>query len=168
MKDILVDTNIVIRGASSQKFFEKFLNYCNLKGLTIAICDAVKFEFLRGANRKSTKEEIEKALNIFRTEDFSMPISKDIYLDAITLSQLYTHKGIPLKQISFLDCVIGATLKKYENKLLLATMDLNDFPLSIFDRVDIFTFDDGEVSVVGIYKFNCEKFEKVLANFNKS
>lgn len=96
--------------------------------------------------------------------------SKEILDNAQALAILYSHKNPNLsKQISFIDCLVAAQLMKYKNKLCLATIDNDDYPLFIFDRNKLITIDtEKEIINIGIYTFNEEKYKKCLDDFKKA
>jgi|GEM_PF-735231 len=170
-KYLLLDTNMLISIAKNGDSFVDFFNDLEKYNVKSIIDYAVKFEFLRGAKTESDSKHKEEYLDILLGENRAELVStNEIFENAREISNIYARKDQKLtKQISFADCLIAAQMKKYNengsgDRLFLATIDNNDFPLFVFDRIKIYTVDFGtEIINVGIYRFNKEKYE-VLKN----
>ena len=127
------------------------------------INEFIKFEFLRGC--KIAKHIRDKHNYLEALSSMLLPVDKYILSDAIKVSIIYSNKNIKSKHINAIDCYISAYLKRYEKNLLFVTLDNNDYPLVLHDRLGIHTIDtEKEILVLGFYKFNNEKFEKLLEN----
>jgi hypothetical protein len=171
---ILLDTNLLITLVKDIGFgfFDDFLN--ELKNLNIksVVEEATLFEFKRGSRKQSDVINKDNFLRLLLGKDpMVLSPSKEIMNNAEDLAILYSHKNPTLsKQISFIDCLVAAQLMKYKNnKLCLATIDNNDYPLFIFNRDKLITIDTGkEIINIGIYTFNEEKYRKCKHDFKKS
>ncbi len=47
--------------------------------------------------------------------------------------------------------------------ILLMTSNHKDVPLEIFDRIGFISYDDKEFHNIGIYKFNADSFDRMVA-----
>src|SRR5690606_1587006 len=147
-RHLLLDTNILIKSKdyTADGYFDEFFSL--LEGLNVksVIEEATRFEFLRGSRNKSQLQAKEDYLNILlggsKQRGMILPLSNEILMNSKLLANIYSNKQASLsKQISITDCLIAAQLMKYGENLLLATLDNNDFPLFIFDRIHIQTID---------------------------
>ena len=173
-KHLLFDTNVLISVVKNTTCYNEFFNIIEELKIKSAIDCTIKFEFLRGASTKGDLEKKYSYLDILLGEEdrLELFVDKETFENAIEISNLYARKKPSLtKQISFGDCLIAAQMKKYNNggsnNLFLATIDNNDFPLFLFDRISIHTIDTEEKIInVGIYSFNNDKYNELKRNFN--
>lgn len=171
-KHLLLDTNSLVSLIKHARFYADFFNQLEKYQIKSVIDYSVKFEFLRGSNTKRDYEIKQEYLDILLGENRIELIStNEIFENAREIANIYTRKDSKLtKQISFADCLIAAQMKKFNEqkpeRLFLATIDNNDFPLFIFDRIFIFTIDtEREIINMGIYRFNKEKYERLKKDF---
>jgi rRNA-processing protein FCF1 len=176
-KWILIDTNLLISISrySELGFFDEFLRQLEELKIIPVIEQATLFEFRRGSRHKGDLEAKKNFLEILLGEEknrYVLPssTSKEILTNAEELAILYSNKNPNLsKQVSFVDCLVGAQLMKYKENLCLATLDNGDYPLFIFDRVKLITIDaQKEIINIGIYIFNEEKYTKCKDDFEKT
>ena len=171
-RHLLLDTNAIVSLIKHARFYVDFFNQLEKYQIKSVIDYSVKFEFLRGSNTKLDYEIKREYLDILLGENRIELIStNEIFENAREIANIYTRKDAKLtKQISFADCLIAAQMKKFNEKspdrLFLATINNNDFPLFIFDRIHIFTIDtEKEIINMGIYRFNVSKYEKLQKDF---
>lgn len=164
-KWLFVDTNFLIKFLEFPDFFKPLLNQLENLNAMLMIDYGVEFEFLRSSQCRTNLEKKKALLNSLIS--FRLQPNKQFFLDATELSNFYANKNRNLiSQISFQDCLNGSYLKKYKNNLFLATLDNNDYPLFIFDRLYVQAIDVlKDVLTFGIYRFNEEKYEQASADF---
>ncbi len=175
-RHLLLDTNLLIKSKdyTGDGYFDEFFGMLENLNVKSVIEEATRFEFLRGSKSKAHLHAKEEYLNLLlgkaKERQMILPLSDDILKNARMLANIYSNKNGSLsRQISATDCLIAAQLMKYEQSLLLATLDNDDFPLFIFDRIGIHTIDAGkEILNIGIYKFNSGKFSKCKNDFEKA
>ncbi|MCX6717248.1 MAG: PIN domain-containing protein [Candidatus Taylorbacteria bacterium] len=167
-KHILLDTCFIAKvyTYSDTEYFDKLFSIFNENNCTTIVNEFIKFEFLRGCKKAEHIKNKEKFLE--GLSYVSLPVTPEILNDAIKISNIYSNKNISPKQISIVDCYISAYLKKYRDNLLLITLDNNDFPLLLHDRIIIETIDtEKEILVLGIYSFNLCKYNKALESLDE-
>ncbi|MBU1131943.1 hypothetical protein KKC32_01665 [Patescibacteria group bacterium] len=88
------------------------------------------------------------------------------------LYPLLNHLPLNKNQISVVDIISVAYLKKFNNNLLFLTLDNNDYPL--LDRVAVGAIDlkgdslkDKGILTWGMYQFNEAKINGLQNNFNQ-
>lgn len=176
-KHFLMDTNLLIAISkySPLGFFRLFLKELEDFDIKSVIEEATLFEFRRGSRKPSHLADKNKFLDLLLGgEDNKMVLpsstSKEILENAQELAILYSHKNPNFsKQISFVDCLVAAQLMKYGSNLFLATLDNDDYPLFIFDRVQLITIDaEKEIMNIGIYSFNKSKYLQCKEDFGKA
>ena len=67
---------------------------------------------------------------------------------------------------SYVDRMLLMTPYLYRDSsedILLMTSNHNDVPLEIFDRIGFISYDDKEFHNIGIYKFNADSFDRMVA-----
>ncbi len=169
-KHILLDTNILINAAKYKEYFKSFFEELADNEVQSVIDYGIKFEFLRSSNTQERREDKKRYLDLILGKDrMELLVNSEIIDSAIELANIYSRKikGAD-KQFSFTDCVIAAQMKRYQKSLYLATLDNNDFPLYIFNRVDIYTIDtENEILNIGIYSFNDSKYQRCKREFLK-
>lgn len=167
-KHILLDTNILINAAKYKEHFKSFFEELADNEVQSVIDYGIKFEFLRSSNTQERREDKKRYLDLILGKDrMELFVDSGMIDSAIELANIYSRKikGAN-KQFSFTDCVIAAQMKKYQKSLYLATLDNDDFPLCIFDRVEIYTIDTNDkILNIGIYLFNKLKFQKCIKEF---
>lgn len=170
-KWLLVDTNFLINFAENSDSFRGFIDTLQSLNVYLVIDRSIEFEFLRSANRRLELEKrillLEKLLG---TDRIFLRYQDELFEDAKTLANLYSKiNGQYNKQISFQDCLIAAHLRKYKNNLYLATLDLQDFPLEVFDRVQVICIDVGKsVLTIGFYAYNETKYDELVRKYSEN
>ncbi|NQU78046.1 hypothetical protein HQ544_05100 [Candidatus Falkowbacteria bacterium] len=168
-KHVLLDTCFIIKAYqyNDTSYFNKLFLHLKNNNCIPVINEFIKFEFLCGCKTKehiSIKTDFLDFLSPEKTV-LSLPIDECILNDAIKISNIYSNKNVNSKHPNAIDCYISAYLKKYEKNLLFVTLDNNDYPLILHDRIGIHTIDtEEEILVLGFYKFNNKKFEKLSKN----
>lgn len=161
VKFLFLDTNLLvaIQDLSKTNSFELFFNILKINNLTPVIDAVVEFEFLRSSNVNTELKKRKQFISLLA--DSTIPIDSSIYAQAIEIGNVYSNKsGKYNKQISLADCLIAAALQRYSYNSILATLDLKDFPLEVFDRVGVLAIDGGDnVYTMGFYRFNENKFK---------
>lgn len=167
-KTVLLDTNIIIEFARNPLCFKGFFDELVDKEVIPAVDDSVKCEFLRKSNTLAKLNEKKEFLNSLLGTDerrTELPVSNEIFLEATGLSNLFNFLN-DKNNSAMADCLLAAQLKKYKGNLYLATMNNRDFPLKIFDRVDIYNIEiKDEIRNVGIYKFSEAKYGDISGRF---
>jgi hypothetical protein len=167
--DIILDTCFLIKASeySSTPFFDKIFQQLIEKNCIPVITDFIRFEFLKGCK---TKKQIEAKNNYLSSFVFmDLPFSQEIIKSATSISNIYSNKNINSNQISIIDLCNSAFLKKHSKDLFLISLDNSDYPICLHDRVDVITIDtDKEILTFGIYKFNEDKFNSIIADIYKA
>jgi len=168
-KFILLDTNLLISLSKYKtRFTRSFLYPLTRKKCKFYIIDGVYFEFLRNTRTfdeyKQLKQFADRYSKIYSNEE-------DIE-NAIRLSILYLNKNPSCKsQVSYIDLLLAAQLIRRENKnkVILATCNLNDFPVCIFDRIKLQVVDlEDKVLTIAYIAFNEAKYKKCRDDFLKT
>ncbi|MFH0891430.1 MAG: hypothetical protein V1867_01480 [Candidatus Falkowbacteria bacterium] len=166
-KHILVDTNVIscIFRRSPEKYGGLFDLFSEVK-CVLCINPFIYNEFIRIAQCGSERQQIKLFLDkLF----FNLPVNPEIYQNCEELFPLYNYCGqIKNKsQVSLVDAMNVAFLKKHSTDLFLITHDLSDYPIQLLDRINVGAIDfDIEVITWGIYKFNNDKFNDLKNKFN--
>jgi rRNA-processing protein FCF1 len=171
-KHILLDTNILINSAKYQTEFEVFFDELKQNNISPTIDNAIKLEFLRSANTQRNLSIKINYLNLLLGNDekrLDLPITEDTLIDARRISNLYYFLNLKKQKISFVDSIISAQLKKYSSNLFFATINNQDFPLQIFDRLFVTNVDaNSELFTIGIYAFSEKKYNIIVDKFSKT
>ena len=126
-KHLLLDTNVFIDTSLHEEKFGKFLNELKNNGVTLLTLEVVMIEFTKGA---PTKEKFNtKKTTVEKIVDTYLPLTKEILENSSKLAKLYGEEG---KGTNIVDFLLGGALVQYEDKLLLMTKDIKDFPAKIF------------------------------------
>ena len=166
-KHLLLDTCFLIKFYENASFFKGLFSIFEHLSCTPAIHKLIEMEFTRGSKTSQFYQAKKQHLDIF--DDFRLPITKEIIGDSIMISMIYANKGYLNTQISIVDCINAGILKKYTNNLFLITLDNQDYPLIMFDRLKIIPIDaDKNIFTCGIYQFNHNKFNQCLIDFKKT
>lgn len=161
---VLVDTcfiDKVFRHVPVEKSLKRIFDF----KCALCINDLIYLEFIRQAKNKEEKRELEKFLmarfrNISLTQDI-FKIAKDTYPLFGRCKTVGNNK-----QISIVDAVNFAYLKKYCSNLSLITFDLKDYPIEMLARLKTGTIDlENQVLTWGIYNFSKDKFSLVEKHF---
>jgi len=164
-----LDTNIIIEFARNPLCFKGFFNDLVISRVIPAVDESIKCEFLRKSNSsKKLKEKEEFLNNLLGTYEIrtELKVTNEIFIEATKLSNLFNFLN-DKNNSAMTDCLLAAQLKKFKGNLYLATMNNKDFPLKIFDRVEIYNIEiKDEIRNIGIYKFSEDKFQNVERRFN--
>lgn len=159
-KHLLLDTNLLIYSAKNKEVLLPFFDEVHNLNVTSVIDQTIKFKFLRGCKTKEDLQTKQEYLDLLLGSNrMELPVDKNIFEKARLISNIYCRKNSQYaKQISFGDCLIAAQMIKYNlnrSELFIATTDNNDFPIFIFNRVDVITLhDDNNIFNIGIYGIN--------------
>lgn len=126
-KHVLFDTNVLIRTLEKRAAAEDLFSLIQASEAIPVYFSFIKFEFVREA-KNTEHRKIREAF--FENYDFmSMPArhsDDQISEDALNISNIYASKNH--HGASLVDCLIAAFLKRHKHDLILATMNLDDFP----------------------------------------
>lgn len=167
----LLDSCILIKFLENRELFLKeFKRLQQDYAAVFCISEAVEFEFLRG---KILKEQ-RKAASDLLSAISSYPITLDQPTrgKALTISQIYKLNGVKESQISYIDVLNASLLKKHEERMILMTLDHQDYPTCLLDLVEMRQIEaPKERIIVGYYVFSKTKFdvqEKRLENLTEA
>lgn len=166
-KHILVDTCVTSLIFAKLNNLTPLLNKFAEKKCTLCISQFIYLELIRICKKTTEKDKLEKFL---KDRFWELPFDLEINNSAKVLFPLYNFCKLIKnnKQVSVVDVLNIAFLKKYSENLLLITLDHNDYPLEILSRIYVGAIDLGnEIKTWGIYKFNKDGFEKLNKYFNK-
>ncbi len=162
---VLLDTNVLVDTSKYPLEFSAL--YTELERLEIGsmIESTICFEFLRGLRNIDDGEKLLEELCGF--EHIVLVPNKGIFNLALSIARIYMKSDN--KSTNVPDTLIAAQMCKYarvrqvESQLFLATQNHRDFPPVLFERVDdaLITLADGSVKIIGFYRFNKERFEKL-------
>lgn len=170
-KHLILDTNLLVNIVKNTDIFLSFTEKIEQLNVKSVIDQTIKFEFLRGCSTKSDIQKKEKWLDyLLGSNRMELPVDKNIFERARLISNIYCRKNPKYaKQISFGDCLIAAQMMKYNrsrDSLYIATIDNNDFPTFIFNRISIETiYDDKSIFNIGIYGIDKESLELKKSDF---
>src|SRR6185503_8735059 len=158
------DTNILKEMTQRTKRSESFrpvFDFLRENEIVPFVLDVTKFEFLGYSTNKREYETLEKFIGSFWTH----PLSKEDIELATRISAMYKCKNpsISPKQISFIDCVHAARMRKYAKKAVLITTDINDYPSFLFDMPKCIPIEEdiGSTSFVAFKTNNEEKWSEL-------
>ena len=164
---LLVDSNVISFMFSSPERFDCFQNL--FKSQYFLIDPLASFEFVRDAFLPDIYTKKKEFIN---NDDFFLPANSHpdllnkIRENALLLSRIYAHhlnrdgvKRFP----PLVDLYLAGRLMLQTN-VYFVTSDFEDFPLFLFNRINLITFEDNkdERTVVQILEFNKEKFSTCL------
>lgn len=166
-KHILVDTCVLSELFKNPTQFTDLLTIFEDVQCVLCVNGQIYLEFIRIARNKDEKEKVEYFL---KTKFFELPDSEGKVLGiAKDLYPLYSFCGsIANKgQVSTVDAINAAFLKKFNKNLYLITLDNNDYPLEFLDRIHVGAIDIGKkILTWGIYGFNKDKHEILWVKYN--
>tara|TARA_B100000378_G_C18032276_1_gene407886 strand:+ start:429 stop:1013 length:585 start_codon:yes stop_codon:yes gene_type:complete len=169
-KFFLIDTCLLAESTKTgrEEIRDIILEIAENSNEGILINDFIEIEFLRGSKMPEHAEKKSKVLNAFGSE--TIPFTKELSNSAVTIANIYANKNINPKQISLTDCLISSYLQKYSKSgLVLVTLDNNDYPTVLHDRIGVLTIDYPEpdrILNIGFYKFNENKFASCITDFD--
>ena len=145
-KHLLLDTSFFIDATINQTNFQKIIQKLKDNGNILVTTDIVKAEFLKGTEIKNREIKENLMTEIVDSILTTTPdiINKYIHL----LSKKYGTNG---RGISIGDLLIGATLQRYPNDLLLVTKNPKDFPKPTTKLITYFLMDKNKA--LQIYAF---------------
>ncbi|MFA5185632.1 MAG: type II toxin-antitoxin system VapC family toxin [Patescibacteria group bacterium] len=167
-KHLLLDTCVLINFHKYQespelKEFFKAISDSNCALITI---DQVYCEFLKYADDRQEYLDLFEWLGNL-VPDVLYPTKEDLYATNQIYLALKVKKKNSAEHPSLEDLLLGSMLMKWPDKVYLATVNHKDFPTWFYDRVYLHAFDDraGNVSAVGIYQFNVDKYVELIKDF---
>jgi len=166
-KAVLLDTSVLIEISKGRDKMRPFSSVLQEANLAPYIIDAIYFEFVGHACSLRERTDLESLVS---AEYPVVPSRSDDVANAVKLSQLYSiaDRG-RYKNIGYVDCLIAAQLLRYKNHVLLATLNIDDFPVFIFDRVVVSAYDVGEkVVTIALIGYNDEKMNIALERYNRA
>ena len=135
---LIIDTNVLHSCFTDPKFFVDFMVIT--KNTQLLIDPIVRLEFMRGAYQENLYAEKRAFLEYDKfyimTDHYQM--YKDLYDRALSISRIYSHHGKPDLKLG--DLFIIARMAIYKSRVILATMDKDDFGTLLFNRIGIATF----------------------------
>jgi hypothetical protein len=164
-RHILIDTCVLIeifRYLDNFKVFLKTLEDANCK---LCINDLVFLEFIRQGKSKQRRDDLR---NFLGNNFINLPITADEIDKAKEIYPLYNFCKITKNknQIGVVDVINVAQLIKFENNLLFITLNHDDYPLELVDRIKTGTIDvDSKIITWGIYKCNSIAYRDLVTWF---
>jgi predicted nucleic acid-binding protein len=164
-RHVLLDTNVLINYSKAKGGLTPFFELLGEHKCPVAINDAVYFEFIRVAKTKTELGQLQQIVKQFLV----LPTSKANIESATEISMLCSAKeNNHATRTSFVDNLLGAQLKKYGDKIILATSDFEDFPLHMYERMHVKAYDLGKnVITIGFIGFDQAKWEACLDTFTR-
>lgn len=166
-KHVLFDTCVISNIFRNPLKFTTFLGFLDSLNCKPAINDLIYLEFIRIANKKEERTEIE---NFLGSEFRLIPCTQDVFENTKILYPLYNHcKQIRNRsQVSVVDAMNVAYLQKYSSSLYFITFDHGDYPLELVERVKTGTIDlDTDILTWAFYRFNQAGFNERYVNYFK-
>ena len=161
--NILLDTCVII-DASENDDVDTKLRLMLEDGCTFFSLPSVREEFVCASR---SMQEYGNSLAYFRSLDILLLDSTEKRLvsdDNAIFNMVLRHcKNI---HPSYVDRMLLMTPHLYRNSsedILLMTSNHKDVPLEIFDRIGFISYDDKEFHNIGIYKFNADSFDRMVA-----
>lgn len=174
---IILDTNLLIElyRISDLQVFTDFFSFIEDNNLTPIITETIHFEFIRSAHTKREKDARQEYLSNILEDDEPIPENQYIKEWSVKLGNIYANKNIEGSP-NLADCFISANLVKYEDKVILGTCDLEDYPIQVFDRTGlgvIYTEEENkkiydQISKIGFYKYSEDKLQNCLNDFSQT
>lgn len=160
--NLLIDTNILIAAINFPDYLKLLFDIKNA-GCEFCTVPAVYFEFIRGSD---CIDVLNKRINFVKQLQISVyPIEKHFFeknLDDWKEGIVVLQKI--LKGADYADFQLGLFLYKFRNSSsenYVLTENCNHFPLSIFSRKFLITFDtDKEIRNHAIYEMSNDKLNK--------
>ena len=167
----LLDTNIWKEMTLKTKRAESFrplFEFLRENNMVPFLTDATKFELLGFSTSKKSFDFFDGFISVFWTH----ALTRDDIELATKIACMYKVRSpeISPKQISFVDCLHAAYMRRFKRRAVLITADINDYPSFLFDLVRCMPIDEGNgtTSFVGFKATNEEKWAELEASFNKS
>lgn len=166
-KYILVDTCVIDLIFNEPDNFKILLDRFEKLECVLCINQFIYLEFIRICKNKTEKERVE---NFLKKKFAELPIDPEIDKNVKTIYPLYNYCNTIKnnKQVSVVDAINVAFLKKYGKTLYFITLDHADYPLEIMQRVYVGAIDfKNRIITWGIYKFDKQGFDKLVKYFEK-
>ncbi len=169
---LLLDSNVISYIFSSPEKFDCFQGL--FKSQYFLVDPFASFEFIRDA---FLPDIYKKKLEFIKNEEFFLPVPShsDILVkirdNAIMLSRIYAHHFQKQNRNDFpplVDLFLAGRLM-LQTKTYLVTCDFKDFPLFVFDRMNLITIED-EIDnrvEIQILQFSETKYEKCIEELEK-
>lgn len=131
-----------------------------------------KFEFLRDIYIPKERDASEKFIEQpdFITASNHQEIFLKIQENALLLSKIYSHKGLPKNKCSVVDLFLAGRLMLNWTNSVLITGNKKDFPECVFDALGVMNFEQkgsGSMRAYSLIKFNIDKFNDCYQELSK-
>ena len=159
-KTVLLDTNVLIYSSRKRERWAELFELFEKNKCTLLSSDAVRFEFIRCARTWDERRDLEavlKTIDCLSTHPQDMESATEI---ASTCSAVFPEAG---KRMSLTDSLLSAQLRRYGNRILLATADVQDFPAACFKLEGVLPIEQGldqQWVLVGFFSFDEQKFKE--------
>lgn len=159
-KHILIDTCVLIslvhhlpKGGEFFHFYQMLVQ----SDCALMTSPFIRYELLCRELSVPARQRKRELLHGFEAVEVPLPL--EVYSWMLEFSWLYASQS--LKEAGMVDFSNLAYLKKYQNNILLATINHRDYPTQIVDRVHVHTIDDcdNEILNIGFYRWNEEKYQ---------
>jgi len=129
------------------------------------IIDAVYFELI---GHSDTVRDQMRLQEFVQTTYPVLPSRKEDVEQAIKLSVLCSMEDKRrYKTISYTDYLIAAQLVRYKENILIATLNIDDFPAFIFERVSVAAYDMGDrVITIALVAYSADKMNRALEEYS--
>lgn len=167
-KAVLLDTCFIVKAQqySNEKYFDEMFAVLKENQCRPFVNNLILFEYARGCQSPDHLKSKRDFLNKLSSKIIYIP--PGFLKIAVRISNIYANKGINNKQISLVDCFNTAFLSVYKN-LVLVTLDINDYPLILHDRLKIVTIDtEKEILNLAFIKFNSSKYRNLSNDFDRA
>ena len=167
-KHLLLDTCVLINFRKYQESSElkDFFQALSDSQCALITIDQVYCEFLKYAENKQEYLDLFEWLGHL-VPYVLYPTKEDLYSTNQIYLALKSKNRAAAEHSSLEDLLLGSMLMKWPDKVYLATVNHKDFPTWLFDRIYLHAFDDraGNVSAIGIYGFNVDKYMQLVKDF---
>ncbi len=126
-KYLLLDTSVFIDAFLNDKEFSELFNNLKDNNTILVTIDAVKIEFLQGAQDEARYEKKEEFFE--QIVPTCLPTKDTVFDNVYELIRAYKEDG---KSLSVTDLLLGAILMQYKRNLFLLTKNTTEFPTGIF------------------------------------
>ena len=164
-RHVLLDTNVLINHTKNEGALTPFFALVKDHNCPLVITDAIYFEFIRAARTRAELTE----LHVFIEPFIALPTTKQDIEVAAELSMFCSAKEKSHgTRMSFVDNLLGSQLKKYGEKIVLATSDIDDFPLEMYTRLHVEAYDLGKnVVMIAFIEYNQDKAKACRDTFER-
>lgn len=157
-KHLLVDTNFLIDAIKYPHIFSELIEKLKITPCHLISIEPVLYEFTQGSK---SLEEYKKRLTFYKDIiDTTLPVEKTVVENVTNLSKMLLRRSMHL---SYVDCLLLASVIKYNHRVYLLSKDRSDINVSLFPVVINLITDTGENNCVfSIYDYNEERYIEKL------